>query len=871
MIAILAVLLLLLLMARETGPWSGEAGAARSDPARPLGEGDPDSGPGDVGTWGRGAHRDDADHLDGIVVDVGGVPVAGATVTYEPEADEPPARPEATAMTDEQGRFALPVCRLESMMLVARHPDYRLSQHFVHPDEAEPVRIVIERGASLKVVVHGPDGVVAGAAVEATAKANSREDPGYRYTVDVDDAVTGEDGEASLGRVPVGWIHIGARKQGLAAERMWFEIPDTTARTVEITLSRGGTIEGKVTAPDGTPIQGARLHDRGRKEVLATTDAFGRYRIAAIDQSGIRAVADADGYGPGSFGEGLGWSEPIHVHVAPDEVVRDVDIVLGPASYVRGRVVDRQGHPVAGVTVSIEVEKGVVHSDTAITGDDGSFVVGPVSAREGTTFSLEFEGKNLAFFTIHNTWKRSLARGRDDDVGEVTASVKAAIAGKVFDIDGSPLKNGYVSTGAAEAPVRDGVFLLEGVHRIEQEIVAYGFGPALPRSYPVKISPGAGQRVEVELHLVETLAVSGRVVNANGEPLESIWLRAIPKDSEEPDQLGVIDATGKDGRFELPGLLPGEYRVGIKRDVGFGFDFAHPPEPRLVVAGVRDLVFEMPVRGGRLKGKVVARGSRLPVRAFGVNLYERIVILPKYKDYWNFENDTGAFVVETPEPGIYCVDVCAENYAEHRTEWVKVEPGGTVDLGTIALGDPGSVYGRVQDHSGQPIAWCRIYLLSSKLKLNFDPPLTDAEGRYDVQGLSPGSYTLFALSPRHPLAIRRGIEVGEDIRRRVNVDTVAAAPLVLRVLDEQGEPIPDAQLVWTFPDLAPFDSSTIGKLEPSSFGSNTAGSDGVIRKPFLPEGGVEIRVEAEGYAAARRRIALRAGESQDVEIRLQKR
>lgn len=164
------------------------------------------------------------------------------------------------------------------------------------------MRVVAEPGAPFIVVVRWPDGVVAGAVVEATAKARSREDPGHHYTVNVDDASTGETGEANLARVPIGWLYLRVRKRGLATFDNWLEVRDDAPQTLEIALSRGGTIEGRVTAPDGTPVQGARLHDLGSRKVLSTTDAFGRCRIAAIGPDGITPVAAADGYGPGSPG-----------------------------------------------------------------------------------------------------------------------------------------------------------------------------------------------------------------------------------------------------------------------------------------------------------------------------------------------------------------------------------------------------------------------------------------------------------------------------------------------------------------------------------------------------------------------------------------
>ena len=113
--------------------------------------------------------RPGSDVLEGVV-DIHGAPVAGASVTYEPDEDELDAPPRTTAKSDEQGRFALLVRRIREMSLDARHPEFRLTHEFVDADDPEPVRIVLERGAPLKVAVRGPRGSVAGAAVEATVR-----------------------------------------------------------------------------------------------------------------------------------------------------------------------------------------------------------------------------------------------------------------------------------------------------------------------------------------------------------------------------------------------------------------------------------------------------------------------------------------------------------------------------------------------------------------------------------------------------------------------------------------------------------------------------------------------------------------------------
>ncbi|MHC4958455.1 MAG: hypothetical protein ACYTGN_08760 [Planctomycetota bacterium] len=96
----------------------------------------------------------------------------------------------------------------------------------------------------------------------------------------------------------------------------------------------------------------------------------------------------------------------------------------------------------------------------------------------------------------------------------------------------------------------------------------------------------------------------------------------------------------------------------------------------------------------------------------------------------------------------------------------------------------------------------------------------------------------------------------ESGRTRVDLQTTGSAPLTIRVVDPQDQPVAGAELVWTFPAIKPLDSSMVGDREPPGFGSNIANAEGVIRKPFFPEGAVELRIDAEGFKTVRKTVTL---------------
>jgi len=801
--------------------------------------------------------------LEGIVVDVRGAPVAGVEVTVD-ESDPP-----RSARSDARGRFAIPARRAQSMFLLARHPDYRLSTTSVAPDDAEPIRVVIERGAPLTVIVRGPDGPVEGAVVDGTARAESLVQRGYYYDIELDEAVTDAQGIARLGNVAAGWLQLRAQKRGLVGEWTAVEAPDLAPRTIELALVAGGTVEGTVRASDGAPVAEARLYRWGAAEPLATTDGAGRYRVTAIDSAGIRLVACAQEYGPGAFGTAQGWGEVLRIRPKPDEVVRGADIVLGAPSWVRGRVQREDGTPEPDVLVTLEVKRGVAHAAAVRTGADGRFSLGPFTAYADASFSLELEKRNFGFFG--DTYSTPIAPGGEVDVGIVLANPKARVVGRVYDVDGSALAEGYVNVGSREGAVRDGAFVVEGVYALKSQVVAYGFGPARWRSLPVTITPGDGETATVELRLVETHAITGRIMRTNGEADAYVSICAKRVDATGDRFYDESDVAGPDGRFELPGLLPGRYRVALYRWDGEGnVVFRKDPPVQVVDAGARDLRFRTPIRGGTITGRAVARRSKRPLRQLHVSLLERVFLLPKYRDETYSDHADGSFRIRTAKPGTFLLDVWAEGYATFRTRAITIKRGASVDIGTVALGEPGSVRGIVQDHRGAPVAWSRVYLLSAKLEGAPQPPTTKPDGRYEVRDLSPGIYTLFALSPRHPLSIHRRVTVAEGAHVILNISLPASAPLTLFVTDDKRRPIPGARLVWTFPDLKPLDSSMLGKREPPSYGANISDAQGLIRKPFLPAGNIELLVAAKGHAPVRRTITLRAGEAQRVEIVLRR-
>jgi beta-lactamase regulating signal transducer with metallopeptidase domain len=123
------------------------------------------------------------------------------------------------------------------------------------------------------------------------------------------------------------------------------------------------TVTGQVVGPDDKPVAGAqaalvawpklapRAVQKPDTRVLGLTraDGAGRFRLKVncplpLAHYELVVVAGAKGYGPG-WGPGLPWS----VHLGPNQIV----VRLAPEQTLRGRLIDLQGQPAAGVRVQV--------------------------------------------------------------------------------------------------------------------------------------------------------------------------------------------------------------------------------------------------------------------------------------------------------------------------------------------------------------------------------------------------------------------------------------------------------------------------------------------------------------------------------------
>jgi protocatechuate 3,4-dioxygenase beta subunit len=262
-------------------------------------------------------------------------------------------------------------------------------------------------------------------------------------------------------------------------------------------------------------------------------------------------------------------------------------------------------------------------------------------------------------------------------------------------------------------------------------------------------------------HASEVLA--GRVVDETGTPIASAGVRAThPRgqrlpgadDGNAPVSEAMTDA---DGRFLLEHLPPGRY------DVSAGILGRVATTLANVEAGRKDLVLTL-ARGVRLTGRVRdERGA--PVASFQLELQlHRGPLERESEATLTVVDPEGRFSVEGLGAGTYTLRVASHGLAP-AAQPVSLPPGAT-EAGPveITLAPGARLEGQVVKAKAQgPLAGARVQvehgLYGASLSTVFDA-MTDASGRFTIDGLAAGTVSLSVSAQGHDTRIVDRVQVG---------------------------------------------------------------------------------------------------------------
>ena len=428
----------------------------------------------------------------------------------------------------------------------------------------------------------------------------------------------------------------------------------------------------------------------------------------------------------------------------------------------------------------------------------------------------------------------------------------ASIEGVVVKLGtGEPLANASVQLNMEQPPSSEiprgeqfhrkaksdsnGRFIFENVAPGEYRLIATYEGDFVPAEYGQRSPTGegipfeiaAGQKMTgIQLAMTPTGAISGRVYDRDGEPLgkaQVLALRPVYKNGRRT--MTIVQSVESDdrGEYRLYWLAPGRYYIAAKPDVA-----------------------ELPLNLGD------AVRVTLPTR-FGTYEQGTNPVIHKRK----LKN--GSVVEEMFVPVYYpnTVDM-------HAAAPVSVAAGATVggvDISTGAgLITPHHIRGRILDQAGQPVGAVNLTAMPRTTDPYFIVPHAQsaADGAFDMSGVAPGSYQIFASAYSETRAMDgiATVDVAEKDIQNIPIVMTSGFKLSGRFVMEGGVRSSNNSQT-SFPRFGSLirDPEVIGM--PSGFPTfdQSAGADGSFTIERIPPGDFRVtfqRVPRDAYVKSMR-------------------
>ena len=442
-----------------------------------------------------------------------------------------------------------------------------------------------------------------------------------------------------------------------------------------------------------------------------------------------------------------------------------------------GRVVDSEGHPLAGVEIWRPTE-GSDDVVAAVSGSDGSFTV-------------PFDGV-FPLGACPPGWlpDESPAKGEKPEGFQIRLRPATRIAGRVVDAGGEPVEGAqvqawlsgvdrgcavYLQTGCpGPADHRmghtdaDGRFVFESLEPGWYEVILQDDGYRVER----RLGEAGKSAGEIAFVLPKRLApLEGRVVDETGAPVAGarVSVSGVRPDSEA--------LTGEDGTYRFPRVLPGRQRLEVRHeDFGLAVEMVEVAGPRTRFDVRMPLVT---IVQGRILGR---DGSRVAAPSL---LVDKEPVEVDVEGRFRFSLTPGEHTVRAEAP---------DRAPDERR---LMATGNPIDL-DLVLGRPGAIVGRILDLADRQFASLELQNGSREslpeARESSADARTDRQGRFELAGVAAGAWTLVATDDLGR-KIEHQVQVEED---RVTVVPALRFPLLPavrgRVLDPEGRPIPVGDL-----------------------------------------------------------------------------
>jgi hypothetical protein len=485
----------------------------------------------------------------------------------------------------------------------------------------------------------------------------------------------------------------------------------------ETKLEDLGSVEGQVLdATTGDPIRKANLVLR-RTDVnpnggsiptsyTGSSDNGGKFSMNQIEPGRYRLTVTRTGFANGEYGAPGPGRQGTTLSIGRAQMLTDLNLKLTPHGVVTGRIVDRDGDPVAAVQVQImryryiAGRKQLLGSNTNSTNDLGEYrVYGVVPGRYYVSATYRTNQFDVAVDRSANP---------DEDYAPTYYP-------GTFDVN-----------GAAE----------------------------------VNVTAGGQVRVDLTLTKTRTARVSGRVINTAAPAALNTTVMLTPRGGFIGPFLNRSAASGTSGKFELRGVVPGSYNLVATTSFG-GKVYSARQAIEVGTGNVDNLALTIGA-GAEVNGRVRVDGNPSAAPAsLQVTLRPRengIVFGPLSV---NTVRDDGSFTLADVSPGNY--DLFFPGLPEGY--YVKSARSGDTDvlatgldlvsavpgnLEIVVSPNAGQATGIVQNpKTQQPMPGVTVVLIPTERERTgqqtyYKTATTDQTGSFTLKSIVPGEYKAYA-------------------------------------------------------------------------------------------------------------------------------
>ena len=509
----------------------------------------------------------------------------------------------------------------------------------------------------------------------------------------------------------------------------------------------------------GEPIAGARVELHPERDIPAaerrpevrpevytvTTSRDGKFLFDKVEPAAYRLFATRNDYIPGEFGQRTSTMQGIPLEIAAGQKRQGIQLAMTPAGSISGRIYDRDGEPVGKAQV---LALRPIYRDGRRT----LTIVQTVQTNDRGEYRLFWLPPGRYYVSAKPDIPELPSVSGNSTTIPVSRVTEPARFGTYSQASNPVIRKRTLKTGEVIEETYLPVYYPSVVEAQAASPVELGAGASVSG---VNISVGPG--------LVPVRHIRGRIINnADARPPDRVSIMAIPR-TNEPLLAIPVGQPDPNGVFDLAGATAGPYLVAASAPGGstgmVQVDVANADIQSLALVMTRQFTVrgKFTVEGRTPDGR---EGRVADLRVSQLTRDPNLMGMPGGGPSYNppVEPD-GSFILEGVSPGDYRVAIRTGS----DDAYIKSMRVGNMDVleGDLHLTGPpenlleivvnvngGRINGSVVNARGEPLS-NRTVVLMPDLRLRHRNDLyktvsTDASGRFRMQGLTPGSYQLFA-------------------------------------------------------------------------------------------------------------------------------